>query len=311
MTAANRTPGEPAELDALVALAQREHRAGRLAEAAAAYRKILAIRPDIAEAHNNLGIILAQQGKLDEARHGSSKRSLSGRTTPKRTTTWAMCCSSQGKLDEAAARYEQALALRPDYAEAHNNLGIIARQQGKLDQAAARYRASARSPAGLCRSAQQPGQRAAAAGQARPGRGTVRASAGSPAGLCRGAQQPGQRAAGSQGKLDEAAARYRASAGSPARLCRSAQQPGQHPLEAGQARRGRRHVTSKRWLSGRTMPRRTTTWAIVLATQGKLDEAAARYRASAGSPAGLRRRAIGPGRLLFGRRGLRAWLACV
>ena len=54
MTTASPTPGEPAALNALVALAQREHRAGRLAEAAEACRQILAIRPDIAEAHNDI-----------------------------------------------------------------------------------------------------------------------------------------------------------------------------------------------------------------------------------------------------------------
>ena len=227
MTTAKPTPGEPAELDALAALAQREQCAGRLAEADAAYRKILALRPDIAEAHNNLGIILWQQGKLDEA---VATVRASGRSGAR------FCRSAQQPGQRAAgnrasstrrrARYEQALALRPDYAEAHNNLGNILREQGKLDQAVARYRASARSPTRLRRSAQQPGQRAAGAGQARRGGGTFRASAGSQAGLCRGAQQPGQ-----------------------------------HPLAAGQARPGRGTVSSKRSLCGRTTPKRTTTWA--------------------------------------------------
>ena len=55
-------------------------------------------------------------------RHGSSKRWLCGPTMPKRTTTWATSLQSQGKLDEAAARYQQALALRPDYADAQLGL---------------------------------------------------------------------------------------------------------------------------------------------------------------------------------------------
>ncbi len=89
MTTTDPTPPERSELDALVALAGREHRAGRLAEAAAACRQILALQPDLAEAHNNLGVICAQQGQFDQA------------------TIWL----------------QRAIALKPGYLEAHNNLG--------------------------------------------------------------------------------------------------------------------------------------------------------------------------------------------
>ena len=62
---------------------------GRLDEAEASYRKAIALKPDYAEAHNNLGNTLQEQGRLDEA--------------------------------ETSLR--QAITLKPDYAEAHNNLG--------------------------------------------------------------------------------------------------------------------------------------------------------------------------------------------
>ncbi len=55
------------ELDALIVLARRLHRTGRLTEVAATYQKILAIQPDFAEVHNDLGILLAQE-KFDEAK---------------------------------------------------------------------------------------------------------------------------------------------------------------------------------------------------------------------------------------------------
>jgi tetratricopeptide (TPR) repeat protein len=173
MTTARPTPGEPAEMDGLVALALREHRAGRLAEAAEAYRKILAIRRDAVEAHNNLGMILAQQGKLDEAA-AQYQRAMALRPdfveahnnlgillaqqgkldlaaarleqvlVLKPDLHWAHynlgnVFLNQGKLDEAAIRFEQALALRPDLAEAHNNLGTALKRQGKLREAVARY----------------------------------------------------------------------------------------------------------------------------------------------------------------------------
>ena len=58
---------------------------------------------------------------------------------PRPTTIWATCCKSQGKLDEAAAQYQRALALKPSLFQAHNNLGNVLQEQGKLDQAVARY----------------------------------------------------------------------------------------------------------------------------------------------------------------------------
>ena len=139
MTAASPTPGEPAELDALVALAQREHHAGRLAAAAAAYRKILALRPDAAEMHNNLGNVLLEQGQLDEAtaqyeRAVALKPGLFQTHNNLGNVLW-----KQGQLERAVARFEQAIALAPDLAEAHNNLGCIFRFQGKLDEAAAQF----------------------------------------------------------------------------------------------------------------------------------------------------------------------------
>src|ERR1700729_3843017 len=106
MTTSSQTPPEPGDLAALIALAQREHLAGRLAEAAAAYRKILALRTDIAEVYNNLGSVLEQQGQLDEA----------------------------------VAHYERAADLKPQLIQAHNSLGDIFHRQGKLEQALERYR---------------------------------------------------------------------------------------------------------------------------------------------------------------------------
>ncbi len=47
---------------------------------------------------------------------------------------------AQGKLNEAVQCYRHAIALKPDYAEAHNNLGVALAAQGKVEEAIARYR---------------------------------------------------------------------------------------------------------------------------------------------------------------------------
>ena len=45
----------------------------------------------------------------------------------------------QGRLEEAIASYQQALALNPDYGEVHSNLGIALRDQGRLEDAVVSY----------------------------------------------------------------------------------------------------------------------------------------------------------------------------
>jgi Flp pilus assembly protein TadD len=110
-----------------------------MAEAAAAYRRVLALRPDIAEVHNNLGVILKNQGRLDQAAAEYQQAIALKPDFVEACNNLGNVLRQQGQLDQAAARYQQAIALKPDYAEAHNNLGIILWQQDKLDQAVARY----------------------------------------------------------------------------------------------------------------------------------------------------------------------------
>ncbi|HEX4142603.1 MAG TPA: tetratricopeptide repeat protein [Pirellulales bacterium] len=139
MTTARPSPGEPAELDALLARAVGHHRAGRLDEAATAYGEILTLRPDIAEVHCNLGVILKGQGRLDEAVARYQHAIALKPEFVEAYNNLGNALREQGKPDQAAARYRQAIALRPQYAEAHNNLGIILFHEDKLDQAVAQY----------------------------------------------------------------------------------------------------------------------------------------------------------------------------
>ena len=65
----------------------------------ACYQRALQAKPDYAEAHNNLGNVLQEQGQAAEA----------------------------------IACYQRALQLKPDYAEAHDNLGNVLQAQGQTD----------------------------------------------------------------------------------------------------------------------------------------------------------------------------------
>ena len=113
---------------------------GKLDEAVACYRRALELKPDYAEAHNNLGIALKDQGKLDEA-IACYRRALELKPDyAEAHNNLGNALKDQGKLDEAVACYRRALELKPDYAEAHNNLGNALKDQGKLDEAVACYR---------------------------------------------------------------------------------------------------------------------------------------------------------------------------
>jgi hypothetical protein len=49
-----------------------------------------------------------------------------------------------GRLEEAVASYRQALACKPDFAEAHNNLGVALQRLGRQSEALAFYREASR-----------------------------------------------------------------------------------------------------------------------------------------------------------------------
>ena len=113
----------------------------QLDEAIAEYRKALQIQPDYAEAHNNLGSALSRPRTGWTRRSRSTARpSKSSPTTPRPTTTSATPSTTSGQLDEAIAEYRKALQIQPDYAEAHNNLGIALYDKRQLDEAIAEYR---------------------------------------------------------------------------------------------------------------------------------------------------------------------------
>jgi tetratricopeptide (TPR) repeat protein len=137
MTMPSQRSPQPTDLGALIALAQREHHAGRLAEAAAAYRQILALQPNLAEAYNNLGNVLLVQGQLDEARVQYERATALKPELFQAHNRLGDVFHRQGKLDQAVTRYRRAIALRPDLAETHNNLAAVLGRQGNLDAAAA------------------------------------------------------------------------------------------------------------------------------------------------------------------------------
>jgi protein O-GlcNAc transferase len=95
---------------------------GRLNEAEASCRQALQIQPDFAEAHNNLGIILKDLGRRNEA-EASYRRALQIKPDyAEAHSNLGIVLKDLDRLDEAITSFRQALQVKPDYAEAHSNL---------------------------------------------------------------------------------------------------------------------------------------------------------------------------------------------
>ncbi len=113
---------------------------GKLEEAVSHYKRALEIEPDSFRTHDNLGIVLFMQGKLDEG-ISHFRQSLQLRPTSASTHyNLGRALQFQGKLEEAIEHYRQALQLKPDFADVHINLGIALKYQGKLEEAIEHYR---------------------------------------------------------------------------------------------------------------------------------------------------------------------------
>lgn len=116
-------------------LASQAHRAGRLDEAITSYLRLLAVRPDHAELHNNLGVALRLAGKL-EASVSHHRLSLAGDPqNPALHSNLGNALRAAHCLDEAVKHHFQSIALSRDYAEGFFNLALCLRDLGRLDEA--------------------------------------------------------------------------------------------------------------------------------------------------------------------------------
>jgi len=168
--------GGPMEDQVAFREALSHHQAGRLDEAAAAYRRILAVRPDDGPSLHHLGLIALRHGDAaaaadlitrsiavapgDPAAHANLGNALVALGRPAE----AVACfeaaarlapdaanphfnlgntlAGLGRGEEAAACFRRALALDPSRPATHNNLGMVLRDLGRLDAAIAAYEAA-------------------------------------------------------------------------------------------------------------------------------------------------------------------------
>ena len=118
-----------------MALAQ----AGRIEEAIGQYQQALRIEPDCADAHYNLGVFLSQTGRIEEAiwHYGQAVRLKPDDADAHNNLGLAL--QQVGKIENAISHYEQALRINPDDVEVHCNLGMALAQAGRIEEAIGHY----------------------------------------------------------------------------------------------------------------------------------------------------------------------------
>jgi len=100
-------------------------RAGRTADAERGFRDLAAKYPDLGGAHANLGLILRNAGKHDESVAALERAVKASPRQPVFFNQLGVSYRHKGQFAKAREAYESALALDPDYADAHLNLGVL------------------------------------------------------------------------------------------------------------------------------------------------------------------------------------------
>ncbi|MDA9057869.1 tetratricopeptide repeat protein [Candidatus Thioglobus sp.] len=104
------------------------------------YKKALKIKPDYADAHNNMGNALKDKGDL-EAAIQSYKQALKIKPDYAQAySNMGIALKGKGDLNAAISSYKQALKIKPDYAEAYNNMGSALNDKGDLEAAIENYK---------------------------------------------------------------------------------------------------------------------------------------------------------------------------
>jgi len=139
--------GSVSALQDKIGQALQHHRAGRLAEAEALYRQVLAVDPRHADGLHLLGVVADQVGQHDAAVTLIRQAIAVSGEQPVFLVHLGRALKAHGDLEEAIACYRRAASLGPGFADAHNGLGLALRAAGRQDEALASLeRATALAP---------------------------------------------------------------------------------------------------------------------------------------------------------------------
>src|SRR5262245_48448786 len=109
--------------------------AGQLAQAEQKYAFILSTEPGHADALHGLAMVARARGNHVQAVEYLSRAVASPGATPVHWNNLGVLHMAVGNAASAQAAFEQAVLLKPDYAEAISNLGVVLLERGEVEPA--------------------------------------------------------------------------------------------------------------------------------------------------------------------------------
>jgi protein O-GlcNAc transferase len=125
----------PSAMQRALARGLEHHQAGRLADAEATYRQVLAAEPANHAALHLLGVLANQCGQPAAAVELISQAVRIEPLSASYQSNLGVAYQHLQRFAEAAACYERALALQPDHVDALNNRGVVLQALGDLEGA--------------------------------------------------------------------------------------------------------------------------------------------------------------------------------
>ena len=104
------------------------------------WTRALRCNPRNSLAHRDLGVYLAQQGRLDEAMEQYRQVLAIDPTDARTHYNIGLAYYRQDKLDEAARQYQVAINLEPKFVEAYNDLGNVFLKRGRFNESIRQFR---------------------------------------------------------------------------------------------------------------------------------------------------------------------------
>jgi predicted O-linked N-acetylglucosamine transferase (SPINDLY family) len=134
----------PGNAEGHLLLGEALRRGGRLNDAVLSFRAALGIEPGHAMAHYLMGVALRDARRAAEAAFAFQDAVAANPGLAEAHLEIGNLQLAQAQTAEAEAAYRRAIAARPGFAMGHYNLGNVLRESGRLEAAAAAYREAVR-----------------------------------------------------------------------------------------------------------------------------------------------------------------------